>query len=79
LGFYSSFEDQLNPKHPLYQLANKIDWDGFENDFLPMYCADNGRPAKPIRRMVGLLILKHLRNLSDERVVLQWEENVYYQ
>ena len=79
LGFYSRFEDQLNPNHPLYQFANKIDWAGFERDFLPLYCADNGRPAKPIRRMVGLLILKHLRNLSDESIVLQWEENAYYQ
>ena len=79
IGFYSTFEDQLNSNHPLYRLANKIDWAGFERDFLPLYCADNGRPAKPIRRMVGLLILKHLRNLSDERVVVQWEENAYYQ
>ncbi|HEY9168042.1 MAG TPA: IS5 family transposase, partial [Lutibacter sp.] len=42
-------------------------------------CEDNGRPAKPIRLMVGLLILKHLRNISDESVVEQWTENLYYQ
>ena len=29
--------------------------------------------------MVGLLILKHVRNLSDESVVEQWSENIYYQ
>lgn len=29
--------------------------------------------------MVGLLILKHLRNISDESVVEQWSENNYYQ
>ena len=29
--------------------------------------------------MVGLLILKHVRNLSDESVVEQWSENNYYQ
>lgn len=29
--------------------------------------------------MCGLLILKHLRNVSDESVVLQWSENAYYQ
>jgi IS5 family transposase len=29
--------------------------------------------------MVGLLILKHLRNVSDEGIVEQWSENVYYQ
>ena len=29
--------------------------------------------------MCGLLILKHLRNLSDESLVEQWSENAYYQ
>jgi IS5 family transposase len=29
--------------------------------------------------MVGLLMLKHIRNLSDESVVEQWNENIYYQ
>ena len=29
--------------------------------------------------MVSLLILKHTRNLSDESVVEQWFENIYYQ
>ncbi|MBK8328624.1 MAG: transposase [Bacteroidetes bacterium] len=38
-----------------------------------------GKPAKPIRLMVSLLILKQLRNLSDESIVEQWSENVYYQ
>src|SRR5690606_18899740 len=47
--------------------------------FSPLYCPDNGRPAKPLRLMVGLLILKHVRNLSDESVVEQWSENIYYQ
>jgi hypothetical protein len=40
---------------------------------------DNGRPSKPIRLMVGLLLLKQLENLSDERVVLQFKRNPYYQ
>ena len=77
--FHPSFEDQLNHQHPLYHLAKKINWSGLEAAFFFFYCADNGRPAKPIRLMVGLLILKHIRNLSDENVVAQWEENSYYQ
>ncbi|MBK7884064.1 MAG: transposase [Chitinophagaceae bacterium] len=40
---------------------------------------NQGKPAKPIRLMVSLLILKQLRNLSDESVVGQWAENAYYQ
>ena len=46
---------------------------------MPLYCSNNGRPAHPIRLMCGLLILKHLRNVSDEMVVSQWSENAYYQ
>ncbi|MGB7500265.1 MAG: IS5/IS1182 family transposase, partial [Moheibacter sp.] len=57
VNLFSSFEDTLNQKHPLYILANKIRWQIFEDAFLPLYCQDNGRPAKPIRLMVGLLIL----------------------
>lgn len=70
--------DQLNPKHPLLQLAKRIPWDYFETEFAPLY-AHTGRPAKPIRLMVGLCILKHLDNLSDERVVQMWVQNPYYQ
>ena len=70
--------DQLNPKHPLLQLAKRIPWDYFETEFAPLY-AHTGRPAKPIRLMVGLCILKHLENLSDERAVQMWVQNPYYQ
>jgi IS5 family transposase len=79
LGFYSSFEEQLNHRHPLYILAGKINWQLFEDSFSPLYPSQTGRPAKPIRLMVSLLILKHVRNLSDESVVEQWAENSYYQ
>ena len=76
---FFTLEDQLNAKHPLYILANKINWEVFEDRFKSLYSQDNGCPCVPIRRMVGLLILKHLRNVSDESVVEQWQENVYYQ
>jgi hypothetical protein len=29
-GFYSTFEEQLSHIHPLYILANKINWEIFE-------------------------------------------------
>ncbi|MFQ7113972.1 transposase [Hallella bergensis] len=35
--------------------------------------------AKHIRLMVGLLILKHLHDVSDESVVEQFSENAYFQ
>ena len=79
IGFFSSYNDLLNTHHPLFILGNNINWQIFEDKFLPLYCADNGRPAKPIRLMAGLLMLKHIRNISDESVVEQWAENSYYQ
>jgi transposase, IS5 family len=63
--------EQLSAKHPLYILAAKIDWHLFEKAFAKHYSAE-GRPAKPVRLMVALLILKHVRNISDESVVEQW-------
>ena len=78
-SLFFNFEATLNQKHPLFILANKIHWHVFEDAFLPLYSQDKGRPAKPIRLMVGLLMLKHIRNVSDESVVEQWSENIYYQ
>jgi len=78
LGFYSTFEEQLSRRHPLYILANTINWNIFEEAFSELY-SQEGRPAKPIRLMVSLLIIKHIRNISDETVVEQWFENIYYQ
>jgi IS5 family transposase len=76
---FSDYETLLNHTNPLFILANKINWQIFEDAFLPLYSKDTGRPGKPIRMMVGLLILKHLRNISDESVVEQWSENMYFQ
>lgn len=76
--FTQRLGDQLNPKHPLYRLGNKIPWDELDQEFSELY-SKVGRNAHPIRLMVGLLILKQLRNLSDESVVERWVENGYYQ
>lgn len=72
-------ESMLDSRHELYVLADLIDWDVFEKSFAPLFVENNGRPAKPVRLMTGLLILKHLRNVSDESVVEQFRENAYYQ
>jgi IS5 family transposase len=76
---FFSLESTSSHKHPLFILANKIDWEMFEREFSPLYCPDNGYAGKPIRLVVGLLILKHIRDLSEESVVEQWSENNYYQ
>jgi len=79
LGLFNCLADQLDQKHPLFLLANKINWSLFEDNFKMHYSEKMGKPAKPIRLMVSLLILKYLRNLSDENLVDQWSENLYFQ
>jgi len=70
--------DQLNPKHPLLPLSGQIDWSFLEAEFSPLY-SHLGKPNKHIRLMVGLSILKHMENLSDEVLVQRWVQNPYYQ
>ncbi len=66
LGFYTTFEEQLNHQHPLYKLGKTIQWKVVDTAFEKHYSLTQGKPAKPICLMVALLILKQLRNLSDE-------------
>ena len=76
--FYGSLMDMLDTNDSLIQLANNIPWSKFEKEFQKYYTGE-GRPPKSIRLMVGLLLLKQLKNLSDESVVEHWKQNPYYQ
>lgn len=76
--FCAHLVDFINPDHALVKLAGEIDWDILEQEFEGLY-SQVGRPAKPIRMMTGLLILKQVENLSDERVVEAYTQNPYYQ
>ena len=70
----SGLSEQLNPKHPVCQLSRSIDWPSLEDEFARLY-SRRGRPAKPIRLMISLLLLKQLHDLSDDQVVERWIEN----
>jgi len=77
--FRSSLEQILNRKHPLYQLANKINWERFDKSFGALFVQNQGRPGLPTRLVVGLHYLKHTYNESDESVVAHLLENPYWQ
>ena len=79
IDIFGGLGDSLDQKHSLYLLANSINWALFDDSFKEHYSQNMGAPAKPIRLMVSLLILKYVRNLSDESLVEQWAENCYYQ
>ncbi len=77
--FGNDLLQQLDPADPLLHLAAVIPWRDFEQAFSKHYTQGLGAPGKPIRLMVGLLLLKQLEDLSDENVVVQWKRNPYYQ
>jgi IS5 family transposase len=76
-GFQLS--EMLNPDHPLYVLAERIDWPQFEVAIDGCYAKELGRPGVNTRMMVGLMYLKHAYDESDESVVARWVENPYWQ
>lgn len=76
--FQTPLVNFINMDHELVHLAQHIDWGEVENEFKG-YFSDNGRPSVPIRKMVGLMLLKSLYNLSDEGTVARWVESPYFQ
>ena len=76
--FSGTFMEMLDTNDPLIALANNYPWLKLE-DYLGQFYSGIGRPPKPIRLMVGLLLLKQMENLSDENLILQYKRNPYYQ
>ncbi len=80
--FRSRLDGQVDLRHPLIRLAQRMPWAALEDalkDTLPPAPVGAGRPALPVRLMAGLLYLKHAYDLSDEAVCERWLENPYWQ
>jgi len=77
--FQARLDQIIDLNHPLCKLAREINWSVFETEFGPFYSEGQGRPAKPIRLLVGIHYLKHAFSESDESVVERFLENPYWQ
>jgi len=55
---HSPLSEMLDMSDSLIALSHTIDWNIFDDAFEKYYAID-GRPAKPIRLMVGMLLLCH--------------------
>lgn len=77
--FRQRLDELVNPKHPLAQLAQHIDWSVFEHEWGDFFPSGRGRPATAPRLVAGLMYLQHTFALSDEEVVWGWVENPYWQ
>jgi IS5 family transposase len=64
---------QLDAQDPLLKLSPLIPWSDFDQPLAKYYTRDLGAPHKPIRLMVGLLILNQLEKTPQERILdLEW-------
>ena len=77
--FGAHLSELLNHEHPLYVLAERIDWSAFDAAIDACYADELGRPGVNTRLMVGMLYLKHAYDESDESVVARWFDNPYRQ
>jgi transposase, IS5 family len=77
--FRSRLDQIIDMKHALVKLGQAIDWRFLEQTFGAVYTDKPGQPPLPTRLMVGLAILKHTYDLSDEALCDCWVENPYFQ
>lgn len=68
----------INMDHELVQLSREVAWAWIDEEIAPLF-SDKGRPGLPSRFAVGLLLLKHIYNLSDEQVCDRWVYDPYFQ
>lgn len=76
--FRSRLDQIINMRHELVRLAEAIDWDWIDGALAGLF-SDAGRPGTETRFMVGLLLLKHIYGLSDEKVCERWVSDPYFQ
>ena len=63
--FRPALDEIINLGHPLVRLAEEIDWDFLDRRFASVCASGPGQPPLPSRLVAGLLILKHMHDLSD--------------
>ena len=76
--FRARLDQIINMKHALVVLADKIDWTWLDAELAESF-SDQGRPAEPVRFMIGMFLLKHTYELSDEQVWDRWVQDPYFQ
>ena len=76
--FRARLDQIINLRHELVVLADKIDWTWLDAELAGCF-SDRGRPAEPVRFMLGMFLLKHSYALSDEQVWDRWVQDPYFQ
>ena len=77
--FKTPFYYGLDKNNRWARLAQQIPWDEFAKIYSKALCEDFGRPALDARVVIGALIIKYRKGLSDEETIEEIKENAYLQ
>jgi hypothetical protein len=78
--FYLPFGGHLNENNRWVQLAEKIPWAEYEEEYqTSLSQSDQGAPAKPFRMALGSLIIKEKLHITDEETIEQIRETPHLQ
>lgn len=72
-------DEVIDLDHALVRLGKAVDWNLVERQFGLACRPGSGQPPLPTRLVAGLLMLKHLYDLSDDALCVRWLENPYFQ
>ena len=72
------FGGQLSEGNRWLKIKALVPWGELEREYAG-YFSGRGRPGLDGRLVIGLFLLKHMTVLSDKNVVLELQENVYWQ
>jgi len=70
-GFKTHIEIELLRNNRWVKMSQCIPWEALADSYYKSLSASQGRPAKDTHLVVGVVIIKHKRRLSDEETVDQ--------
>ena len=78
LNFHAVLYNKIPKNHILNLINSSVSFNFVYDLVKDSYCAHFGRPAKDPEMMVRILVLQHLYNLSDERIIEELQVNLAY-
>ncbi len=76
---FFSLGENLDFSNRWLALAEMIPWEKIDDVYSKNFSANSGRRAMDSRLVCGLFLVKHIKDLSDEETIKEYEENPYIQ
>lgn len=76
---FFSLGEKLDFSNRWLALAEMIPWEKIDDMYSKNFSANSGRRAMDSRLVCGLFLVKHIKDLSDEETIKEYEENPYIQ